>query len=160
MICFIPPTQALVCRHNIWVLTVLFRWMLAYLLGRAWNALGFQIPFSTGILGWHSYFPFPEKTALSSLLYQRTSSPLNWRECMDGKVSGLAAAKLISFVHKLFLWEMVCGGHRWRNPWEHWVLSVLAIVINTSLFSYIFNSIFRNSIGWYKKMRKLRGTRI
>ena len=35
---------------------------------------------------------------------------------MDGKVSGLAAAKLISFVPKLFWGEMVCEGHSWRNP--------------------------------------------
>ena len=35
---------------------------------------------------------------------------------MDGKVSGLAAAKLGSLVPNLFLWEMLCGGHSLRNP--------------------------------------------
>ena len=91
--------------------------MLAWLSGLTSDALGFQIPFPTGMLVGTAAFLFPRKLPShpccrgpENLFSPKLKGMYGW------ELSGLAAAKLISFLPKLFLWETVCGGHSWRNP--------------------------------------------
>ena len=90
-----------------------------------------------------------------NLFYPKLKGMFGW------ELSGLAAAKLISFVPKIFCgkWcvEVTVGG-----TLENIELCLLWLLWSMLLFLffYIFNSISRNSIEWYKKMRKLRGTRV
>lgn len=84
------------------------------------------------MLGRHCCIPSPEKACLTLAIDVQRASLLNWRGSVDGKASGLAAATLDSCAWFTF-WELVCGGHSWRNPrapgpcllWPLWQLFLL-----------------------------------